>query len=64
MENMRKIVCDKCGLRFKFESGDVLTTGDVFETFPKTYVKSVGCPRCGSRNVIEYKDINNKVVKL
>ena len=58
-----KTVCVKCGEDIRFNSDDILTEKDVTLAFPDMYTKSVRCPHCKEKNILEHKNTNNKVTK-
>ena len=56
-------ICDKCHAEIVFSKDDILCEVDVTGAFPDIYVKSVRCPHCHTKNILEYKNIDNKVTK-
>lgn len=46
-------VCDRCGDEFEYDVDDVLEEHDCLERFPDMYIKSIHCPYCNERNILE-----------
>lgn len=59
-----RVVCCACGEVIEFNSDDILKQWDETRAFKGFYTKSVRCPYCNERNIIENKDINGKIHKV